>query len=359
LLVNLVLGLLVLGAAGWSVLLVRGTGTTAASSSAVRTVTVAQGTVTATVTADGSLESASSASAAFATAGTVTAVSVKVGQKVTAGQLLARVDDAAAKRALALARANLEAADEALDRAAEAGTDTGAATTAVASAQLAVDDANAAVTGTRLTAPMSGTVIAVNGTVGSSTSAAAETANSADGGFVEIADLGDLQVTAAFGEADATKLAAGQDATISWSALPDATSTGRVIAVDPSATSDNGVVSYGTTVSVDTLPEGAKPGQSVSVTVTTGTADNITYVNAAAVTMSGGRHTVTVRNADGTTETRAVDVGLAADDAYQIVSGLAVGEQVILPETDTQTSTGISGERQGPPERLGGGGGPP
>ncbi|GIE98920.1 efflux RND transporter periplasmic adaptor subunit [Paractinoplanes rishiriensis] len=326
LLVNLLLAVLVAAAVGWSVLLVRGDDQDP-KTAGVRTVAVAQGEVTATVTADGKLESAMTASAAFGTTGTVSNVYVKVGQRVTAGQLLAKVDPAAAQRRLDLAEANLQAATDALDRAADAGLATEAAENEVAAAQLAVDDAMAAVTGTRLTAPMSGTVTAVNGTVGA-------TAKEAEDGFVQIANLGDLQVRAAIGEAGATRVLAGQLATITWSALPGATANGRVVAVDPSATTTGGMVTYGVTVGIDTLPAGAKPGQTVEVTVTTGTAANVTYVNAAAVTLSGNQYTVTVRKDDGTTETRAVRVGLAGDDAYQIIEGLTVGERVVLPESD-------------------------
>src|SRR5262249_17412729 len=128
-----------------------GDGGTAAVASE-RTVTAQQGTVTKTVTADGTVESASTASASFETSGTVTSISVKAGDKVKKAQVLAKVDPAAAKRALAEAEANLDAANDALDRAQDAGSDTTDAENSVTEAQLAVDDAEAGVAGTTLTA---------------------------------------------------------------------------------------------------------------------------------------------------------------------------------------------------------------
>ena len=358
LVVNLALALLAAGAAGWSIVTVRDPGTaTATSASSSRTVTVALGTVTASVTADGTLEAATTADASFATSGMVTAVYAKVGQKVTVGQLLAKVDAADAERALELADANLDAAEDALDRAKDAGTDTTTAQNNVTTASLSADDAQADVDGTRLTAPMAGTVIAVNGTVGSASGSSgggsgSSASGSSSSGFLEIANLGDLQVSAGFGEADATKLKIGQAATITWSALGDARAQGKVVAIDPSATTSDSVVTYGVTTSIDTLPAGAKPGQSVSVTVTTGTATNATYVNSAAVTVSGNRYTVTVLNGDGSTETRTVEVGVQGDDAYQITGGLAVGEKVVVPETSSSSSSG-----SGSTGNLGPGGG--
>ena len=362
LLVNLLLAALALGAAGWATVLVRDSGTTTATAAAgSRTVVAGKGTVTATVSADGTLQPVTSAAAAFATSGTVTAVHVKVGQTVVKGQLLAEVNPAAARRGLALAQANLDAAGDALARAQVAGADTTTATNEVATARLAVTSAQADLAATKLVAPMAGTVTAVNGTVGSPASGAGSAPTggpsaAAAGRFVEIADLSDLQVEAKLSEADATSVRAGQAATIRWSALAGATASGRVLALAPSATVSNGVVTYGVTMSIGALPSGARPGQSVTVTVTTGTAANVVMVNSAAVTVSGNRYTVTVAGADGTTETREVTVGVQGDTAYEIKSGLSPGEQVVVPLSATAGTDGGGRDDRRPP---GLGGGPP
>jgi membrane fusion protein, macrolide-specific efflux system len=369
--VNALLALLIVGAGFWGWTLLRDTSeTTRASASGVRTVTVTQGTVTRTVSADGSVASASTATATFATAGTVTQIPVKIGQEVAAGALLARIDATDAKRDLELAQANLEAAQDALARAESAGTDTDNASNAVTAAELAVDEAEAAVAGTRLTAPMAGTVVAINGTLGASSSVAsssvassssggsAVTGSSATGGFVDLADLSKLQITAAFSEADATELKEGQSATIVWNALQRAETTGQVVAVDPTATSENSVVTYGVTVSLPNPPAGAKPGQTVTVSVVTGSVENAVMVNSAAVVTTGNRHSVTVLDSVGKQETRPVQVGLEGDDASQITSGLAAGERVVVP-TSTTTSTTIGNFRGGGVGGFTGGGGVP
>ncbi|WP_229406267.1 efflux RND transporter periplasmic adaptor subunit [Micromonospora sp. NBRC 110038] len=377
--VNAVLTLMLVGGGTWAWLSVRGDASArAGTTGGTRTVQVSRGTVTATVTADGSLESAATATATFATAGTVTSVAVTVGQKVRKGQLLAEVDPADARRDLKVARANLDAAEDALDRARDAGSDTSTAENEVTQAELAVDEAEAAVEGTRLTAPMAGTVVAVNGTVGgpsggssgsgssgsgSSGSSGSGSSGAASGGssggtssgFVDLADLSKLQVTAAVAEADATRLEAGQPATVTWNALDGATATGELRAIDPQATTANGVVTYGVTLDVADLPTGARPGQTVRVAVVTGTAENVLLVNSAAVTGSGDRRIVTVLTDTGQ-ETRRVQVGLAGDRAYEITSGLTEGERVVLPETST---SGTSGGLTGGGGRFPGGGGFP
>ena len=96
-----------------------------------RTVTAEVGTVTATVTANGTVERSGTVNLAFGAAGTVTEVAVETGEAVTAGQVLARVEDSAALQQLASAQSTLAQA-------------LGAATSAdagVASAQAALANA--------------------------------------------------------------------------------------------------------------------------------------------------------------------------------------------------------------------------
>ena len=366
--INAVLVLALVAGAFWAYEIVSGPDTGNAAAASVRSVPVQQGTVTATVTADGSLESASSASASFTTGGTVTSISVRVGDKVTKGQILAKVDPAAAQRTLAAAEADLDAARDALDRAEDAASDTSSAQNEVTQAELAVDEAEAAVAGTTLKAPMAGTVVAVNGTLGSSSSGSSSSssggstpgdsssstsAGSSSSGFIDLADLGKLQVTAAFAEADATRLKEKQAATVTWNALSGTRQSAKVVAVDPQATTANNVVTYGVTLSLDKVPTGAKPGQTVSVSVVTGEVSDAVYVNAAGVTTVGNRHTVTVL-ANGVQEVRAVEIGLEGDQAAQITSGLTPGEQVVIPTTSTTTG----GTTGGFPGGFPGGGAP-
>ena len=72
-----------------------------------RTVTVARGDITATVTASGTVERAGVVELAFASAGTITSIEVQPGDSVTAGQVLASVDDAIALQQLATAESTL------------------------------------------------------------------------------------------------------------------------------------------------------------------------------------------------------------------------------------------------------------
>lgn len=315
-----------------------------------RTLPVSRATVTSVVSVAGSVRSAVTANAVFATSGTVAEVLATVGESVTEGQVLARLDATVVERELAGAEADLTAARDAVERAAGNGDSSTQAETAVVQAELAVAEARERVDGATLTAPMAGTVVAVNGGVGDSGDAGGSTGGTATGGsstgstsagFVQIADLDRLEVSAGIPEADATSLTVGMSATVSWNALPGTTAGARLAAVDPNATVTNDVVTYGITLSLDDRPEAARPGQSVQVTIPLGTAENVVAVSALAVTSTGYRHTVSVLE-DGAPVVRSVELGLQGDQLVEVTTGLREGERVVLPSTggtDTQPDT--------------------
>ena len=76
----------------------------------IRTATADRGTVTSVVSGTGSLLPAGRMTVSFKQAGILTEVDVKVGDKVTTGQVLARVDSSAQQAALAQAQASLASA---------------------------------------------------------------------------------------------------------------------------------------------------------------------------------------------------------------------------------------------------------
>jgi macrolide-specific efflux system membrane fusion protein len=372
--VNTVLVLAAAGGAFWAYQIVSGpaaSADTGATTTRTRLVAVTQGTVSQTVSASGSVAGAATANASFTTSGTVTEVNVKVGDVVTKGQTLAKVDPTAAQAALDTAKANLTAAKAALAR--DENNDADDATIAAAEAQVATAQANvtsaqATVNGTVLTAPIAGTVTAVNGAVGSSSgssssssggnntsSSSSSSSSSSTSGFVQLADLAQLQVNANFAEADATKLKAGQVATVTWSALSGTRATGRVAAISPTATTSNNVNSYAVVITLDTLPEGVRLGQSTTAVVTVAEAQNVLRIPSAALRTAGGQRAVTVQ-VNGQNEDRQVEVGITGGGFVEVRSGLQAGEQVVITTTTTNSTTGPN-PQQFPGGGLTGGGG--
>ena len=115
-LLNSALGVVLIAAVGGAYAVVDSCNGSSPTRTDTRTAAVSTGKVQATVSGAGLLTSPSDAGINFTTGGQLTKVEVKPGDKVTKGQELARVDDNAARQALAQAKTSLAAAKANLAR---------------------------------------------------------------------------------------------------------------------------------------------------------------------------------------------------------------------------------------------------
>lgn len=273
-----------------------------------RTARVSQGTIQLAVNATGPVQG-TIYNLNFTGSGTIAEIDVTLGQQVTAGQVLAKLDATSLQDAVAQAQAQVDAAQTALDNAytnqsnvqaqtaaqvtaaydqeqvsiqkcngnqdcinaaksqyaqAQATADAQNATaqsqvntaqaqlaSAQAVLQTAEDNANNAV----LTAPHDGTVAAINGAVGGVPgvlTGASATASGAGGGnvFIQIVDLSALQVVASVNEADIGTVALNQNATFTVGAYPGKTFSGTVSAISPAGQTVANVVTFPVTISI-------------------------------------------------------------------------------------------------------------
>jgi multidrug efflux pump subunit AcrA (membrane-fusion protein) len=237
--------------------------------------------------------------------------------------------------------------------------------------QAAADVANAV-----LTAPQDGTVVSISGTVGDSvgssggsgssgassgssggpgggsgstggtgsstgtgsTGTSASSSSSSSSGFLTLADLDAVSVTADIAEADAAKVKVGQEATVTFPAT-QATGSGRVTEVSPLGTVSNNVVQYPITVTLDQAPADVRLGASASLSITTASVQDALVVPTSAITTLGDRHTATVLR-NGVQTVVPVDVGVQGDTGTQVLSGLTAGEVVVLSTTSGTTTGG-------------------
>jgi macrolide-specific efflux system membrane fusion protein len=390
--INGALGVLLIVGIGVGYLSLTGGGDSAGAS-ATRTARVMRGTVVSSVSASGSVDSTKSRSLDFATSGTVAEIKVQAGDKVTKGQLLAQLDQTSAQENVQSAKANLTAAEA-------ADTSTASGYSSYVSAKNAYNQAERSLEGTKITAPFSGTIVSVNGTVGGSSSGTASSSSSSGSsgsssssgssgsssggssssgssgsssssssssaststGFIELADPSKLKVTGEFTESDAIKLKVGQSANVTFDALSGVTATGKVSEIDMSPTTNNNVVQYGASITLSQKPSSIRLGQTTTVQVTTSTAQNVLYVSTAAVRTAGGQSTVTVQQGK-TQVVKRVQIGVQGNQGTEIKSGLNEGDTVVIPtatggtnSTQTRPGGGIGGGGIGG-GGMGGGGG--
>lgn len=266
---------------------------------------------------------------------------VAAGQHVKKGTLLATADTTAVDAQIVAAQAQLDAAVTQLD--------TAPTSLALynARAQVAQDtqslaELKAARKFPTLTAPADGTVTSVNLVVG----------RSAPGGTA-ITITGDALVTTAqVAEADVARIASGQDADVTITAL-GASVAGKVTAVASSGSSaSGGVVSFGVVVSLTKVPTGARPGMSTQVAITIAEADGVLAIPSAALKGSAGSYQARVMDANGQPQAQPITVGLITGNLIEVRSGLQAGDVVV-----TGTVSALSNQAQTGQGGLGGLGG--
>jgi multidrug efflux pump subunit AcrA (membrane-fusion protein) len=394
-------------------------GSPAASSAQERTATVERGVIQSTVSGSGNLEPANQADVDFTTSGEITHIYVKEGQHVSKDDLLAKVDPASANVDLAQAEADLQSAQDALVQAQTPTTTTpttaqangskgassgsssssgsgatstmtvAAAQANVDSAQLSVESAEKAVAATTLRAPMTGTVTAVNGAVGQTVSGgsssssssssstgssgasvagglgggggASSSSSSASGSssFITLAQVSRFKIEVSLSESDIGSVKVGQPATVTVNAASGEQFAARVadigvLSSSSSSGSSSSAVSYPVTLSLDQTGTSLKAGMSATADIVT---SQVTGLAVPSQALTGS--TVTVEAADGTQTAQRVQTGVVGDSTTQVISGLKVGDKVVVRSSAAALGTAAAGANQlnsAIGSRFGGGG---
>jgi macrolide-specific efflux system membrane fusion protein len=153
-----------------------------------------------------------------------------------------------------------------------------------------------------------------------------------------------MSITTNVAEADLSSVSVGQAATVTFPALTGVTAAAKVTAIAPTGTTSNSIVTYPTTIKLDSVPAGLRLGQTANVSITTkSSASDALYVPAAAITTLNGVSTVKVVKNDKTS-TVTVKLGIVGDQGTQITSGLKAGETIVIGTVSTTpTTTGTTG----------------
>jgi RND family efflux transporter MFP subunit len=206
---------------------------------------------------------------------------------------------------------------------------TGASLTALEDAQLALKSAEETLAGTQLIAPISGTLMTFDFTVGNKIDTAT---------LATIADLSQPTIETYLDPSDWNNVKVGKDAEITFDALPDAKFTGKVTEVDP------GLYTSGNTSVVRALIQLDIPktgfdlplGSTASVDVIGGRADNALLVPIEALHAAGDQFTVFVME-NSKPNLRIVEVGIQDQVSAEIKSGVQAGDVVTTGIAETKT----------------------
>lgn len=375
------------------------------------TVPVTTGTIQQTVTSSGTIEPATQANLNFAVSGAITAVNVKAGQTVTAGQVLATVDATALNQQLDAARAQLTSAQDRL-----ASDENSAASTSqidsdqasVTSAESSLSTAQTNLSDASLTATIGGTVASVNLTVGqevtgtgssgngstgstgatgsssqnssnnsSNSSAAASSGSGSTSGQIVIigtdsyivnttvddtqigqisdGDQVDISLSGSGSSTTATGAAARLGAVGSASTAASTTSAiyGTVGSISLIGSQSSNVTTFPVVVNVTGSPAGLYAGASADVSIIVKQLSNVTEVPTNAISYTNGGQATVTKVVHGGHVVTNVTVGEAENGETQILSGVKSGDKVLEREVTFKAPGGGRGGLFGGTGRTG------
>lgn len=353
------------------------------------------GDVVETVQATGTLRPVRLVAVGAQVSGRITAMKVKVGDVVKAGDLVATIDSLTQENDLKSAEASLadvraqkrekeaslvyaEAAvareEQTFARAASSKDALESARTTVATtraqidaltaqisqAEVKVDTARVDLGYTRITAPIDGTVLLVVTQEGQTVNAVQSAPT-----IVVLGRIDRMTVRTEISEADVPRVAVGQKASFSILGVADRTWEAPLDRIDPAPDtirSDSAVTGSSTTTSSSSSssssasssaiyyygwfdvpnPDGLlKTYMTAQVKIVTGEARGVLTVPKAALSPAGprGERSVEVVGTDGRITTRAVTVGRDDKVRVEILSGLEKGERVVTGRRSSETKT--------------------
>ena len=210
------------------------------------------------------------------------------------------------------------------------------------SAQAQLQSAQTAYDKNIITSPIDGQVAQLNATVGLTADPSTALAT-----IVTPQKIAVIQ----FNEVDTAKLKVGQDAVLTFDALPDRTVNGKVSEVSGVGVSTQGVVNYEVKISFDNPENDVLPGMTVSAVVTTEVKPDVLLAPSQAVKSVGSLNYVEVLNnytsvpnsrlvtSADTPQRINVTIGDSNDTMTEITSGLTEGESIVLQIVSGQTTT--------------------
>ncbi|GAP20877.1 efflux RND transporter periplasmic adaptor subunit [Leptolinea tardivitalis] len=184
-----------------------------------------------------------------------------------------------------------------------------------------------------ISAPFGGTITDVESKVGDQVSMTST-------GF-RIDDLSHLYADIDITEVDINRVKVGQNATLTFDAIPDKTYNGKVTDVGEVGTSVQGVVNFTVTVEITDADEAVKPGMTSAVNLVVNQLDDVLLVPNRAVRLKDGKRVVYVLKNNVPTPVN-ITIGAGSETNSELLSGdIKEGDLIILnPPTATMFGRG-------------------
>ena len=257
----------------------------------------------------------------------IKAVNVKMGDKVTAGQVLAVLDNETASINLSNAQmqfdnafTNYENGKQLFELGAVSQTELNQMKMAYESANNTLRQAQMAMDYATVTAPISGTVTMSNANVGSYATASAP--------MFEIANVDKLEISTGINEQNVSKIAIGQEVLIRINSVSDQWMSGTITEISKvmNVQSKN----YPVTVALDNSDDTLVAGMYAEIQVIVDHADHVLVIPVDAIVYKEAKPVVFITQPDGTVSEVSVTLGMNDGDYYVVTEGLQIGDQIIV-----------------------------
>lgn len=243
---------------------------------------------------------------------------------------LNKVREGTSQERLAQAQAEVDRAQAQLDK-----LQAGPSKEELAALQATIDQAQAGLAQAELrlrdatlTAPVDGTVGVVNSKVGEMVTGATP--------ITTLIDLTHLQASLTIDETEISRVKLGQEAKITLDAHPGQELRGTVAEIAPTATVQQGVVTYRVKVDLPQTQLTLKPGMTANVEIILERRQGVLLVPNRAIRTSNGQRVVQVLRLGALAPTEVpVRLGLSNDAVTEVVSGLSEGDRVVTQVTPT------------------------
>lgn len=257
----------------------------------------------------------------------IKAVHVKVGDKVSAGQVLAQLDNETsainlsnAQLAYDNAYTNYENAKQLFELGAVSQSDLNQLKMAYENANNTLRQAQMAMDYATVTAPISGTITMVNANVGSFATASAP--------MFEIANVDTLEISTGINEQNVSKIKIGQEVLLKIHSVSDKWMSGTITEI--SKVMNAQTKNYPVTIALANKNDDLVAGMYAEVQVAVEHAEDVLVIPVDAIVYKEAKPVAFIAQADGTVKEKALTLGINDGDNYVVTKGLQAGDQIVV-----------------------------
>lgn len=311
--------------------------------------------LTSVVAATGTIKAINSVDISSKITARIKEIKVKENEQVTAGQVLAILEDAGLQAQITQAKERLDNAAVKYQRTSRLTTIGGTSKETLDNASMDYniakanyDEVMSKIDDTVIVSPMAGSVI---GKPLSTGDMVAQGVNNPTV-IMTVADMSRMQIEANVDQTDIGQIAMGQRVTFAVDAYPGKEFTGTVTTISRKATVSQNVTYYPVTIDVDNAENLLNPGMVARVSVIVSESKGVLTLPLSAIRSDKNGKYVVVAGPNGQTQNVPVTTGNTGDDRVEITGGLGESDKVVVSQIKSQSQGQSGGQQQGRPPRM-------